>query len=1197
MRFSQSGARLLNNLFNIRPGEGPRLAILYSMYFVALTGINWGEPIVEAAFLEQIGLKFLPWAFVANAIFSILAIAVYTAFADRTSNTTLLIAILGISVAGIIAGLVLLGWGLVFFTYPLLYLILNVPLLDIFNVHWATYVNSFYDTQSAKRIIPVLGSGARVAGIVAGLTLPLLNTVLAPGGIIFIWLTTLVIMALLAWLMPSLLKRSKPADEPRFVSPQPATDPARQTASYLDNVRDGFRYVTRSSFLRWMAVSTFLVFILFKLISFQAFEIMEAELQTTENISNFIAILNGIGNLVALPIQLFLINRLISRVGLGNASLTFPFGTLAVCGALVASPTLPTAALAYVDRTTFRTTFRNPIDSLLYNAVPLRVKGRARAFIGGLIVPVGGLIGGLLLLIPTVSSAWLLPALIGILAVAYPITALVVRKHYTQALIEMLEQEDFSFLLAHSPSNIIAADPATLNMLKKKLDEGKSHEFTLFMAQLISQIGDKEAVPILAEAAKTAKEGRLRAAIINTLIAAEVSGQAVQELYTDFLADPDSQVRQVALAGLEQLIGPEDEQFRSMALGMLSDADSKVRIRVLAALAHANDFYELRPAMNALEQLLADSDPYLHAQGVRILGQVGYSQARSSPAGSLRAVQTLANHLVDSEDEVRLAAAMAIEKLSKTKMSDQAAKLVLKQIPRLLDDPVERIRQAAIDALGAQWPQMQAQNESGESSHQAIVAALTDSSLQVRTTAVEAMVQVGKSIIPFIHPLLASPELQLRKMAAVILSRVNRREFGDLIKSHITSNLLTIYQNYGRIAALTVYADYPSLAVLQSALYEENEALVDEIFYLLAAVHDPDSLKIITESLESDSVRTRANAVEALEALTTPQTAQLIAPLFEPEPKPERLLELSRETWDMHPPDAVQVIKEIMTGSNAPWLRAIMTFALGEIGASLSDEEKKKEEPPARRRPPADLLGMLIDSPEETGSPAPAKSPERISRPKSASRFPLTLEEIETLLATATADPVADVRSAAEAAKMMLAGVGPTETVEKEGVLLSTIERIIFLKEVPFFEGMTINQLQVLATICEEELFEEDQLIFNQSDPGGALYVIVTGRVGIEQEKRQGSFARLATLEAHSYFGEMTLFDNGPRSAAAIALQDTLTLRLRREPLIALARQYPDLSLELINVLSERLRQANNRIAELTRTRPRQLQKLFDALD
>jgi CRP-like cAMP-binding protein len=70
--------------------------------------------------------------------------------------------------------------------------------------------------------------------------------------------------------------------------------------------------------------------------------------------------------------------------------------------------------------------------------------------------------------------------------------------------------------------------------------------------------------------------------------------------------------------------------------------------------------------------------------------------------------------------------------------------------------------------------------------------------------------------------------------------------------------------------------------------------------------------------------------------------------------------------------------------------------------------------------------------------------------------------------------------------------------------------------------------------------------------------------------------------------------DLKPARPAPIAIQDTRTLRLRREQLIALARQHPDLSLDLINVLGVRLREANNRIADLTRAHPRELHRLFD---
>ena len=160
--------------------------------------------------------------------------------------------------------------------------------------------------------------------------------------------------------------------------------------------------------------------------------------------------------------------------------------------------------------------------------------------------------------------------------------------------------------------------------------------------------------------------------------------------------------------------------------------------------------------------------------------------------------------------------------------------------------------------------------------------------------------------------------------------------------------------------------------------------------------------------------------------------------------------------------------------------------------------------------------------------------------------------------------------------------------------MLSTIDRIIFLKEVPFFQSMTIPQLKAIATFCEERFFEKDTYIFEKGQPGGVLYVVVNGRVGIEQEKRQGSFARLADVDAYSYFGEADFFDNSPRSTSAMAIRDTLTLQLRREPVIELIRQNPDLALQLINVLSQRLRESNNRITDQTRSQPRALNKLYD---
>src|SRR3712207_1116953 len=190
MRFSRRALRLLDRLFNIRPAEWPRFLLLYLMYLVVLIGLTWGETFLEAAFYDQVGVSLLPWFFVIRAVLTVPAVAIYTAFADRVPNNKLLLVILGISLSSIAFGLMLLTWGVASVAYAVLYMIIFIPLDEIFFTHWYTYINDFYNTQSAKRIIPVLGTAGRVAGITAGLTMPFLNRLLPASGIIFLWGST-----------------------------------------------------------------------------------------------------------------------------------------------------------------------------------------------------------------------------------------------------------------------------------------------------------------------------------------------------------------------------------------------------------------------------------------------------------------------------------------------------------------------------------------------------------------------------------------------------------------------------------------------------------------------------------------------------------------------------------------------------------------------------------------------------------------------------------------------------------------------------------------------------------------------------------------------------------------------------------------------------------------------------------------------
>jgi hypothetical protein len=497
-------------------------------------------------------------------------------------------------------------------------------------------------------------------------------------------------------------------------------------------------------------------------------------------------------------------------------------------------------------------------------------------------------------------------------------------------------------------------------------------------------------------------------------------------------------------------------------------------------------------------------------------------------------------------------------------------------------------------------------------------------------------------------------------MATIVLGRIDQERFEAHVLWQINENLSLAYRNYGRMAALQPCENYSSISVLRRMLREQNEELTNEVFHLLAAIHDRETVDIITESLRSENARVQAEAIEALESLTTPQIAALVAPLFDHQLAPGDGAKVGAQTWDLSLPDTASVFRALAANPDDAWLRTIMAFALGEMGATLSHEvlsvpgsiqQRRKRRPlraqtaalfdklphtskestlkPATR--PAhpsdsarlgDILDMLVDVPDESpprsstegerqarGDRAPdlldrlldvpedRPSPPDVGAASRDQPIPqrspvLSLEEIESMLDMAMDDPVADVRTAARSARRMIAGVRGTAVTPEEETVLSTIERIIFLKEATFFEGMTVDRLKVLAIACEEALFPKDTVIFNQGDPGGVMYIVVSGKVSIEREdQHKGSAVHLATINPFACFGEISLFDNCPRSVTARANQDTMTLRLHREPLVTLIRRHPDLGLELINVLSQHLRDANDIIALSSRSTPHDMQK------
>jgi hypothetical protein len=314
----------------------------------------------------------------------------------------------------------------------------------------------------------------------------------------------------------------------------------------------------------------------------------------------------------------------------------------------------------------------------------------------------------------------------------------------------------------------------------------------------------------------------------------------------------------------------------------------------------------------------------------------------------------------------------------------------------------------------------------------------------------------------------------------------------------------------------------------------------------------------IRTALHSATPSTRANAIESLETVTSPHLARLVSHLYDGTPLAE-LARFGRDQAGLRQPTAWEVYRQVWPQLRAEGetLQAIPHSAHLDVTALLTATS---------------MVALAETLQREPAEPATGNG-----GPPSLPRVRQALEAM-----TRAGDPL--LEETARRVQSMLAGPEGEATMDR--TMLTAIEKVIFLKQVPFFQDVTTADLQVLAGISEEASFDTGRQIIAEGDRGDALYTIVSGRVGIQHRKKDTTdrtLTDLATLGPQEYFGEMSLFDGDPYSADAVALAPTHLLLVRREPLFALIRRQPDLALDLFKVLSRRLRKANAALSKKPR--------------
>jgi ATP/ADP translocase/HEAT repeat protein len=593
----------------------------------------------------------------------------------------------------------------------------------------------------------------------------------------------------------------------------------------------------------------------------------------------------------------------------------------------------------------------------------------------------------------------------------------------------------------------------------------------------------------------------------------------------------DPEVRAVAYARLASLPASDPE------VAIVGLTDEHPDVRAAAAWTVAQRFGD-----DALERLVAlRADPSADVRVAAVAGQLVYAGIE----GAIEGGRELARLLASEDDDDRIEACRVLRRLGPA---------AFRPVRTLLTDPSADVRRAALRAAGAV-------------ADPRLVPALIEA-LGLRGTrarAIQAIVAVGEPASDALADLLRDPATprEVRLVVPRILRAIPSRRAYALLRplatsydGHLRLRVLGALATIGAAIGLResrshvrelllfeVKAAYRNMAAWRRArpivgnmlLEEEFEfrqtRAVRRILRILEMRYDRGALKLVRAAL--DRGQRRAQAVEMLDALLEPMFRAIVVPFLEDGPEAERLARAGPLLGPI--PGPMEFLGEQAMHPN-PFVAALALDALPSI-----------ENAPARE----------------------------IAEKNLADRDPLVREQaLRTLFRVA---PESAQTRAAELAQDPDPIVGRLATHIAAGRgwpmelhMPSTLEKVLALKSTPLFSRVPAEDLAPLARMAESRIVPANERIVAEGEPGDELFLVVHGRVAVS---RNGH--RITTLGPGESFGEISVLDDGPRTATVVAEEQSEVLAIAGEDFYEILREQAEIAEGIIRILVKRLRDAD----------------------
>ncbi|MBV9593578.1 MAG: Crp/Fnr family transcriptional regulator [Actinobacteria bacterium] len=137
------------------------------------------------------------------------------------------------------------------------------------------------------------------------------------------------------------------------------------------------------------------------------------------------------------------------------------------------------------------------------------------------------------------------------------------------------------------------------------------------------------------------------------------------------------------------------------------------------------------------------------------------------------------------------------------------------------------------------------------------------------------------------------------------------------------------------------------------------------------------------------------------------------------------------------------------------------------------------------------------------------------------------------------------------------------------------------LRKAGLFQGVDPDDIEALGGEFEISEISRGQVLFHEGEPGDSLYIVLSGKVKLGRRASDGRENLVAVMGPSDQFGELSLFDPGPRTATAVVVTDGRVARLPKSALQKWVQERPQIAMQLLRVVARRLRRTNTMLADL----------------